>query len=127
MTQESSPTAPQDGCIARVSALAVGYLVWLFGYFSIVLLFVQSPIGPFLMGTYLAAYGAASYLLLRGSVTARILKASAVVLPGLLIFGIFDWQTSSELGRALAWLSKLPPHATGILVGIIISEQWGAS
>ena len=123
MTPESRSPAPQDGCIARISALAIGYLVWLFGYFSIVLLFVQLPIGPFLMGTYLAAYGAASYLLLRGSISARIIKALIVVLPGLLLFGIFDWQTSSEFSRGLAWLSKLPSHAMGILIGIIISER----
>lgn len=73
MAPESSPPAQRDGCITRVSALAVGYLVWLFGYFSIVLLFVQLPIGPFLMGTYLAAYGVASYLVVKGGLTAMAL------------------------------------------------------
>ena len=127
MAPKSSPPAPQDGCIARISALAIGYLVWLFGYFAIVLLMVQLPIGPMLMGTYLAAYGATSYLVLKGSVSSRIIKALAVVLPGLLVFGVFDWQTSSELSRGLAWFSKLPPHAMGILIGIIISERLVAS
>jgi len=126
MAQESIASAPQDGCITRILALAIGYLVWLFGYFSIVLLFVQLPIGFILMGTYLAAYGAASYLVLNGSLTARIIKALIVVLPGLLIFGVLDWQASGELSRGLAWLSKLPAHATGILFGVVISERWGA-
>jgi len=127
MAPESSPPAPQDGCITRISALAIGYLVWLFGYFSIVLLMVQLPFGFMLMGTYLAAYGAASYLVMKGSLTARIIKALIVVLPGLLIFGVMDWQTSGELSRGLAWLSKLPAHATGILIGILVGERWGAS
>jgi len=91
------------------------------------LLFVQLPIGPFLMGTYLAAYGVASYLVVKGGLTARIIKALIVVLPALLIFGVLDWQTSDELSRGVAWLSKLPPHAMGVLIGIIIGERWGAS
>ena len=126
MAPESSPPVPQDGCITRISALTIGYLVWLFGYFSIVLLIVQLPIGFFLMGTYLAAYGAVCYLLLEGDLTARVLKALFVVLPGLLIFGILDWRTTGELSRGLAWLSKFPAHATGVLFGVVISDRWGA-
>ena len=125
MSPESSLPVPQDGCITRISALAVGYLVWLFGYFSIVLLLVRLPVGFILMGTYLAAYGAACYLVLKGSLTARIIKALFVVLPGLLIFGVLDWQTSGELSRGLAWLSKFPAHATGTLFGVVIGERSG--